>query len=148
MMKKTKSYSKVILPIVIGIILTLVVMLSYKKVMYPVFYSATQNLIDAKFGNLESTQYFEHTDTNEYGCDFACRVNKVFPSFLGHDVSENLYHGPCNKDNAYVQWEHSPKHKENLDKIPSSDFNIFRMEKDGSSDGRNWCYAILEVVKY
>ena len=103
-------------------------------------------MIEAKLENMTKTQYFEHTDKN--GCTFECRITKYYPRSLDHDVRENLYHGICDESNAYNLWIKSPTHKANLDKIPGSDFIIFKMVPDNANDGRNWCYATLEIVRY
>ncbi len=149
--KSSVNMSKIVLFLVSIVIFVLIAHAVYKKVMYPIFYKYTERLIELKVKNLQTTQYFEHTDDNINGCTFDCRVDKVYPWYLSiipFDVSENLYHGPCNESNAYILWEKSPKHKENLEKIPSSDFNILKMQPDNAKDGRNWCYGVLEIVKY
>lgn len=66
----------------------------------------------AKIDDLASTGYWGHTNSD--GCDFMCRVKRIYGDNNYVYLGENLYRGPCSVENAYKMWHDSPTHEEIL----------------------------------
>lgn len=91
-----------------------------------------QFLGQSKLNDLIENNYWSHT--NRDTCDFNCRTKDI--SFW---IGENLYKGPCDINDAYLAWNHSPSHKKILDHL----YNVYVLYM--KSDKTNqFCYVVLD----